>query len=99
VDFADLFMHSWSVSKTGGFTTAYITRLDGKRISKKKLKNLYDQVASDMYYDYTEDEISMDVCMSQFEDSAYIYVTEAEDFEPNLLHLHRAVSFIKRFGG
>ena len=98
VDFADLFMHNWSVSSAGGFTTAYITRLDGKRVAKKELKQLYDHVTSDMFSDYTEEEISVDVCMSEFEDTAYINANEAEGFEPDLLHLHRAVGFITKFG-
>jgi hypothetical protein len=51
-----------------------------------------------MFSDYTEEEISVDVCMSEFEDTAYINANEAEGFEPDLLHLHRAVGFITKFG-
>jgi hypothetical protein len=98
VDFADLFQHMWSASKTAGFSGVYITRLDGKRIGKRELKMLQSQVQEDMYYDYTEEEVSVDVYMSEYEDTAYINAAELDDFEPDFFHLNRMANFVARFG-
>jgi hypothetical protein len=66
------------MSETAGFTEVYITRLDGKRIGKRELKRLYEQVTSDMYYGYSEDELSLDVSMTDFPDAALKYAVETE---------------------
>jgi len=78
IDLEDLFNHLWPMSETAGFTDVYITRLDGKRIGKRELKRLYEQVASDMYYGYSEDELSVDVLTTDFPDTALIYAVETE---------------------
>jgi hypothetical protein len=44
VDLEDLFNHPWPMSKTAGFTTVYITRLDGERIGEQELERLEEQV-------------------------------------------------------
>lgn len=78
VDLEDLFNHSWPMSDTAGFTEVYITRLDGKRIGKRELGRLYKQVTSDLYYGYSEDELSVDVSMTIYPDTALIYAVEME---------------------
>jgi hypothetical protein len=78
IDLEDLFNYPWPMSETAGFTEVYITRLDGKRIGKRELKRLYEQVTSDMYYGYSEDELSVDVSMTDFPDTALIYAVETE---------------------
>jgi len=78
IDLEDLFDHPWSMSNTAGFTEAYITRLDGKQIRKREMGSLYKVVASDMYYGHSEDELSVDVSMTYFPDTALIYAVETE---------------------
>lgn len=79
IDLEDLFNHVWPMSDTAGFTEVYISRLDGKKIGKRELKRLYEQVTSDMYYGYSEDELSVDVSMTDFPDTALIYAVEIEE--------------------
>ena len=78
IDFEDLFNHPWPMSQTAGFSEVYITRLDGKRIGKRELKRLYKLVAADMYYGYSEEELSVDVSVTDLKDTALIYAVETE---------------------
>jgi hypothetical protein len=78
IDLEDLFNHVWPMSDTAGFTEVYTSRLDGKRIGKRELGRLYKQVTSDMYYGYSEEELSVDVSMTDFPDTALIYAAETE---------------------
>ena len=78
IDLEDLFNHPWPMSETAGFKDVYITRLDGKRIGEQELERLYEQVRSDMYDGYSEDELSVDVSMTDFPDTALIYAVETE---------------------
>jgi hypothetical protein len=78
IDLEDLFDHPWPMSNTAGFTEAYITRLDGKQIRKREMRSLYKVVTSDMYYGRSEDELSVDVSMTYFPDTALIYAIETE---------------------
>lgn len=56
-----------------------MTPEDGKRIGKQELKRLYKQVASDMYYGYSEKELSVDVFVTDFDDTVQIYAVEIDD--------------------
>ena len=78
IDLEDLFDYPWPMSQTAGFSQVYITRLDGKRIGKRELKRLYKQVAEDMYYGHSEEELSMDVIPSDFDDTVVIYAVDTE---------------------
>jgi hypothetical protein len=78
IDLEDLFDHPWPMSNTAGFTEAYITRLDGRQIHKREIGSLYKVVASDMYYGHSEDELSVDVIPSEFEDTVVIYAVETD---------------------
>ena len=100
VDFEDLFNHSWPGLGTAGFTKGYVTRLDGKRIGKRELKQLNERVTSDLYYGYSEEEVSVDVISSGIADTAEIYAVETDeyDFEAFDFHVVRAAGFITRFG-
>jgi hypothetical protein len=78
IDLEDLFDHPWPMSNTAGFSDIYITRLDGKRIGTREIKRLYQVVASDMYYGHSEEELSVDVIPSDFEDTVVIYAVETD---------------------
>jgi hypothetical protein len=81
IDLEDLFDYPWPMSRTAGFTDVYITRLDGERIGKREWKSLQKIVTSDMYYGHSEEELSVDVLLSDFEDTVVIYAGENEVFE------------------
>jgi hypothetical protein len=83
IDLEDLFDYPWPMSQTAGFAEVYITRLDGKRIGKRELRRLYKLVAADMYYGHSEEELSVDVIPSDFDDTVVIYSveTDGEDCE------------------
>ena len=79
IDLEDLFNHPWPpMSEAAGFSDVYITRLDGKRIAKQELRRLYKLVAEDMYYGYSEEELSVDVLPTDFADTVLIYAVETE---------------------
>lgn len=81
IDLEDLFDFPWPMPQTVGFTEVYITRLDGRRIGKREIRRLYKLVAADMYYGHSEEELSVDVLLSDFEDTVVIYAGENEVFE------------------
>ena len=76
VDFADLFNHPWNEYKTAGFHEVYISRLDGKPIDKDELTTLYARFSEDMYYDYTADDVAVDVYMTEHKDTALASAVE-----------------------
>ena len=78
IDLEDLFDHPWPMSNTAGFSDIYITRLDGKRIGTRETRRLYKVVASDMYYGHSEEELSVDVIPSDFDDTVVIYAVETD---------------------
>jgi hypothetical protein len=78
IDLEDLFDHPWPMSNTAGFSDIYITRLDGKRIGTREIRRLYKVVASDMYYGHSEEELSVDVIPSDFDDTVVIYAVETD---------------------
>jgi hypothetical protein len=89
IDLEDLFNHGWSMSDTAGFTEVYISRLDGKRIGKRELGRPYKQVAEDMYYGYSEEELSVDVLTTDFPDTVSIYAVETDECEQMTLPPNR----------
>jgi hypothetical protein len=78
IDLEDLFNFEWPMSQTAGFSEVYVTRLDGRRIPKRELRRLYKLVAEDMYYGYSEEELSVDVLPTDFADTALIYAVETD---------------------
>lgn len=79
IDLEDLFNFAWPMSQTAGFSEAFITRLDGKRIAKQELIRLCKLVQEDMYYGYSEEELSVDVIPTDFADTVMIYAAENDD--------------------
>jgi hypothetical protein len=79
IDLEDLFNFAWPMSQTAGFSEVYITRIDGKKITKQELQRLYKLVEEDMYYGYSEEELSVDVIPTDFADTVMIYAAETDD--------------------
>lgn len=68
VDFADLFNHPWYPFETAGFHEVHVSRLDGGPITMEELEAMERRFTEDFYYDYTDEEIS-----------AYVQITELDD--------------------
>jgi hypothetical protein len=76
VDFADLFNHPWYPFETAGFYEVHISRLDGEPIEPEELEALELRFTEDMYYDYTDEEVSAYIQMSEFDDTAVATAVE-----------------------
>ena len=78
VDFADLFNHPWDKYKTAGFHQVWISRLDGKPISKKEYDTLDHLVRGDMYVDYEEEEVDVYVNMTELSDTVSVIAQDTD---------------------
>jgi hypothetical protein len=76
VDFADLFNHPWYPFETAGFHEVHISRLDGVPIEPAELEALERRFTEDMYYDYTDEEVSAYVQMTNLADTALATAVE-----------------------
>jgi hypothetical protein len=76
VDFADLFNHPWYPFETAGFYEVHISRLDGEPIEPEELEALELRFTEDMHYDYTDEEVSAYIQMSEFDDTAVATAVE-----------------------
>jgi hypothetical protein len=76
VDFADLFNHPWYPFETAGFYEVQISRLDGEPIEPEELETLDRRFTEDMYYDYTDEEVSAYIQMTELDDTALATAVE-----------------------
>lgn len=76
VDFADLFDNPWDEYEQGGFNRVWISRLDGKPIGDKECKALYQLVTDDMYFDYPEEEVVVNVDKTELADTVIVTAFE-----------------------
>jgi hypothetical protein len=76
VDFADLFNHPWYPYETAGFHEVHISRMDGELIEPEELEALERRFTEDMYYDYTDEEVSAHLQMSELDDTAVATAVE-----------------------
>lgn len=71
-DLADMFGAAWMELEMCGFHGFYISRVDGQDLSPEEVVELQRLVEEDLFFDYTEDELSV-----WFDDSRsplYLYV-------------------------
>lgn len=76
VDFADLFNHPWDEYKTAGFSDVWISRLDGEFIDKDESYGLEKRVTEDMYYDYSDEDLSVVILDSGLDDTLLVRACE-----------------------
>ena len=69
VDFADLFNHPWNEYRTAGFHAVHISRLDGEPIEDDERQALELRFTEDMYFDYTDEEVSASLNMTELDDT------------------------------
>lgn len=81
VDLADLYGTPWDDHKVVGFSGLWIAHPDWSDLSKKEVRFLVDQVESDLFFDYAQDELNVGYYEGM--DDAYLYITveDADDSE------------------
>ena len=79
IDFADLYGHPWHEIKRVGFENVWISRLDGKAIDADEFKAIGDRVLEDLFYDYDESELTVEISFADVDDSVYLWVSDAID--------------------
>ncbi len=84
IDFADLFDHPWPPFESAGFSQVFISRLDGEPIEADEFKEIEKRVTEDMYYDFTEDEVSVTIQPTDLDDTVVFYAHD-ERYEPQYL--------------
>ncbi len=75
-DLADMFGASWMDLHLCGYHGFYITRVDAQELTAEEVATLKELVENDLFFDYTEDELSV-----WFDDSRsphYLYVDVSE---------------------
>jgi hypothetical protein len=80
-DLADMFGAAWMELEMCGYRGFYISRVDGQELSPEEVVELQRLVEKDLFYDYTEDELS--VCFDDSRSPLYLYV-EVSDRDESL---------------
>ena len=76
IDFADLFNHPWQAYETAGFSDVYISRLDGEPLVPGEVEGLEGRITEDIYYDYSDEEVSVTVQSTDLDDTALVVAIE-----------------------
>lgn len=76
IDFADLFNHPWHAFETIGFNRVYISRLDGQPFDPGETGELERRFTQDIYYDYSEQEVSATLKPTELGDTVLAEVSE-----------------------
>lgn len=59
IDLADLYEYPWDRLRAAGYGDFWISRLDGEDLSMEEVEELDRVVCRDIWFDYTEDEVSI----------------------------------------
>ena len=59
LDLADLYEFRWERLRVAGFRELWLTRTDGADLSNREIVDLEEVVSGDIYFDYSEDDISI----------------------------------------
>lgn len=59
IDLADLYEYPWDRLRAAGYRDFWISRLDGEDLSMEEVEELDRVVCRDIWFDYTEDEVSI----------------------------------------
>lgn len=57
LDLADLYNHPWHKYRISGYSEIWIARTDGRDLTAKENAMLEEQVADDLRFDYSEEEL------------------------------------------
>lgn len=59
IDLADLYEYPWERLRMAGYRDFWISRLDGENLSMAEIEELDRVVSADIWFDYSEDEVSI----------------------------------------
>ena len=59
IDLADLYEHPWERLRMAGYGDFWVSRLDGEDLSMEEIEELDRVVSGDIWFDYSEDEVSI----------------------------------------
>ena len=59
IDLADLYEYPWERLRMAGYGTFWISRIDGADLLVEEIEKLDQLVSADIWFDYSEDEISI----------------------------------------
>lgn len=57
LDLADLYGHPWNKYKIAGYHRFWVSRTNGKSLTKRQRMKIEDEVIYDLYFDYCEEEL------------------------------------------
>ena len=76
IDFADLYGHAWGKHKSVGYALVWISRIDGNSIGSTELGVIDQHIKEDLFFDYSEDEINVNLAMTHVEDTVCLSVQD-----------------------
>ena len=59
IDMADLFEYTWEHLCMAGYGNFWVSRIDGADLSVQKIEKLNQVVSADIWFDYSEDDVSI----------------------------------------
>ena len=83
IDLADLFEYPWERLRGAGYSDFWISRLDGEDLSMEEVEELDRVVCRDIWFDYTEDEVSIIFDPDTYEGALSITVYEQIEDTPH----------------
>lgn len=72
-DLADLYDYPWDDYKVAGYQSIWISHPDWSRLTSGELKHLESEVAYDLRFDYSEDELNF--WFESSPDATFLYVS------------------------
>ncbi|MGB5216868.1 MAG: hypothetical protein WBN66_01090 [Smithella sp.] len=81
LDLADLYDHPWEKYKTCGYNQFWVSRTNGKALTAREKKMIENEIAHDLFFDYSEDEIEFCIDDTTIEGvlSAFVYDVHEND--------------------
>ena len=59
IDLADLYEYPWERLRMAGYGNFWVSRIDGADLSMEEIKKLDQVVSADIWFDYSEDDVSI----------------------------------------
>lgn len=83
IDLADLFDYPWQRLQAAGYGDFWISRLDGEDLSMAEVEELDRVVSRDIWFDYTEDEVSIILDPDTWKGALSVTVYEPSEESPD----------------
>ena len=59
LDLADLYDHPWEDYKVCGYSSFWVSRNDGRDMSRREIKKIENEVTEDLRFDFSDDELDI----------------------------------------